>query len=328
MEDELIVVEKLNPVELFQNDGGMESVLTDIETKALAVVTSVETERGRKEIASLANRVARSKTLIDNIGKLMVADWKAKAKKVDAGRKRARDFLDTLKKTVRAPLTEWEAIEAKRKAEEEEREQAKVRVRVEELQSYGAIVSLFDTAAFTDAEYEERLSEAKAAYRGEQDRLAAEEAARKAEAERLEKIRVSQEGEAARLKAIQDEQNRILAEERAKIEAERSALEAEKKAEQERRDREEFERQAKVNAEQEAKAEAQEAKDRAEAEKKEKVRQEALRPDKEQLQDFASMLYSITGPELKDEMAIEIASDALSIIHEVAAMIGKRLRDI
>jgi len=324
MEDELIVVEKLNPVELFQNDGGMESVLTDIETKALAVVTSVETEKGRKEIASLANRVARSKTLIDNIGKLMVADWKAKAKKVDAGRKRARDFLDTLKKTVRAPLTEWEAIEAKRKAEEEEREQAKVRVRVEELQSYGAIVSLFDIAAFTDAEYEERLSEAKRAG----DRLAAEEAARKAEAERLEKIRVSQEGEAARLKAIQDEQNRILAEERAKIEAERSALEAEKKAEQERRDREEFERQAKVNAEQEAKAEAQEAKDRAEAEKKEKVRQEALRPDKEQLQDFASMLYSITGPELKDEMAIEIASDALSIIHEVAAMIGKRLRDI
>ena len=64
----------------------------------------------------------------------MVSDWKAKAKKVDAVRKHARDFLDGLKDEVRMPLTEWEAAEELRQEEEDRKEKVKIQARVDELQ--------------------------------------------------------------------------------------------------------------------------------------------------------------------------------------------------
>ena len=116
--NELIVVEKLNVPALFC-ENGMDKILKDIEAKATSFVTSTETAAGRKEIASIANRVARSKVLLDDLGKNLVADWKIKAKRVDEVRKQTRDFLDDLKTRVRKPLTDWELAEADRIAEHE-----------------------------------------------------------------------------------------------------------------------------------------------------------------------------------------------------------------
>lgn len=116
--NELLVVEKLNVPALFC-ENGMDRILKDIEAKATSFVTTTETAAGRKEIASIANRVAKSKVLLDDLGKNLVADWKIKAKRVDEVRKQTRDFLDDLKVRVRKPLTDWEQAEADRIAEHE-----------------------------------------------------------------------------------------------------------------------------------------------------------------------------------------------------------------
>lgn len=72
------------------------------------------TAQDRKEIASMAAKVARSKVFIDNEGKELVAGWKRQSKAVDVQRKRIRDELDDLKAKVREPLTNWENAERER----------------------------------------------------------------------------------------------------------------------------------------------------------------------------------------------------------------------
>ena len=107
-------VEDINPVAVFQEEGGDRKILERIEKAALAIVTDASTAKGRKDIASLAYKVSRSKTALDNAGKTLVDDWKAKAKVVDARRKRIRDSLDKLRDIVREPLTKWEEAETAR----------------------------------------------------------------------------------------------------------------------------------------------------------------------------------------------------------------------
>ena len=77
--------------------------------------------RDQKGIASMAYKVAQTKTLLDNLGKDLTADWKAKAKVVDEERKRMREELDALKDQVRTPLTEFENREKERVAALEKR---------------------------------------------------------------------------------------------------------------------------------------------------------------------------------------------------------------
>jgi len=102
------------PAEQIFDTGKLDEILKKVEIHVKSFVPDMETIKGRKDIASIAYDVARTKTTIDNIGKDIVADWKDKAKKVDIERKKARDFLDKLKEEVRKPLTDWENAEKKR----------------------------------------------------------------------------------------------------------------------------------------------------------------------------------------------------------------------
>jgi len=113
VENELIVVEELNAIDVFSK-GGVDEILQKIKEQVASVVPDVETIKGRKEIASIAHKVARSKTALDDLGKSLVAERKKEIKKVDDERKKARDFLDELKAEVRQPLTDWEETEEKR----------------------------------------------------------------------------------------------------------------------------------------------------------------------------------------------------------------------
>ena len=69
MKNELINVEamKLVPAALFVA-GGLEDLLGRIETEARALVPNTKTAKGRKEIASNAARIPRSKTYLDGLG--------------------------------------------------------------------------------------------------------------------------------------------------------------------------------------------------------------------------------------------------------------------
>lgn len=115
MNTELEAIEQRDPAKLFTAKG-IGPLLKAIEKEATAELPDVTTPDGRKAITSLAYKVARSKTTIDDLGKDYVAGIKQQAAVVDEVRRTARDFLDNLKGVVRRPLTEWEDAEAARVA--------------------------------------------------------------------------------------------------------------------------------------------------------------------------------------------------------------------
>jgi len=113
----LIVPEKINAVTIF-SEGKVDPLIEEITKKAKELVPDTSTGKGRDAIKSMAYKVTRSKTYLDDLGKQLVADKKAEIKKVEASRKIIRDKLDALRDKVKKPLTDWEVAEEKRKAEE------------------------------------------------------------------------------------------------------------------------------------------------------------------------------------------------------------------
>lgn len=71
----------------------------------------VSTKKGRDEIASLAYKVARTKTALDKQGKDLTEEWRTNTTKVNATRNKIKDRLEKLQTTVRQPLDDWEASE-------------------------------------------------------------------------------------------------------------------------------------------------------------------------------------------------------------------------
>jgi len=101
--------------------GGLDKILEKVEQDAISLVPDTSTEKGRKEIASRAHRVARSKTYLDGLGKDLVSELRDRVASVDRVRKAMRERLDDLKAKVRRPLDEWESDEKARKAAIERR---------------------------------------------------------------------------------------------------------------------------------------------------------------------------------------------------------------
>lgn len=109
----LVTIETLTPAIVF-SEGGVESIVSKLEAEVRAIPTDISTDGGRKAVASLAYKVARSKTALDDMGKELVSGLKAQAGKIDAERRVIRDRLDALKDEVRKPLTDWGNAEQKR----------------------------------------------------------------------------------------------------------------------------------------------------------------------------------------------------------------------
>lgn len=109
----LVVIDTLTPA-VFTEPGGIESIISKLESDVRSIDTDISTPAGRAAIKSLAHKVARSKTALDEMGKALVADLKKQTGAVDADRKIVRDRLDALKDEVRKPLTDWEDAEADR----------------------------------------------------------------------------------------------------------------------------------------------------------------------------------------------------------------------
>lgn len=110
---ELIVVESLNPVELFSGDG-LEPLLVRIETEVRSYLLDISTEAGRKEVASVAFKVARSKTTLDKMGKDLGEEYRQKINALNAKRNMAVSRLEALQHEIRKPLTDWENTEKAR----------------------------------------------------------------------------------------------------------------------------------------------------------------------------------------------------------------------
>ena len=117
MSNELIVPSKENALEVYQKQNGLDPFLEQIKQEIDSFVPDVTTKKGRDAIASMAYKVAKSKTALDDVGKELVADLKELPKKIDAERKRVREILDSWRDQVRKPLTEWEQAEEDRISE-------------------------------------------------------------------------------------------------------------------------------------------------------------------------------------------------------------------
>lgn len=104
--------------EAFISDEYIDRLITDIRQKATSVVGDVNTVKGRGVYISMASTVRRTKTVIDDAGKALVAEMKKRPALVDASRKKVRDALDELAVDIRRPATEWEEAKARVEAEE------------------------------------------------------------------------------------------------------------------------------------------------------------------------------------------------------------------
>ena len=107
---------KETALQVYSAANGLDPFLAKIREEIDGFTPDVTTRKGREAIASIAYKVARSKTALDNVGKDLVAELKEVPKKIDAERKRMRDLLEAWQAEVRRPLTEWEAAEEARKA--------------------------------------------------------------------------------------------------------------------------------------------------------------------------------------------------------------------
>ncbi|GKJ60424.1 hypothetical protein NUKP32_50110 [Klebsiella variicola] len=256
---DLVVIEKKNAMAVFTNNDQLDPLIEAIEKEARSLVPDVTTKKGRDAIASMAHKVARSKTYIDNAGKDLVAELKALPKQIDESRRVVRERLDALKDEVRRPLTEWEAEQERIKDEE-----AMNALHVEAL----AMNEDFDRrlAARIESDHEMALLM--------NDAFDREQAEKKAEAERQ---RIAHEEEIKRLaeeKAKREAAEQVQREIDAAAAREREAILAKERAEREQREaaeRAEREKQAAVEAER-RKAQEEADRIRREAEQREQAR--------------------------------------------------------
>lgn len=251
MSEALIPLESVNAVEVFTG-GGLDDLLARIRAEAVTLVPNVKTVAGRKEIASIAYKVSRSKTAIDDAGKALVADLKKQTGDIDSARKKARDTLDALRDEVRKPLTDWEEEQARI---ERERVEAEERARAE------AEAARLAEIARKEEEIRAREEAVRAAEEAERQRAAAEQAERE-RVEREARLQAEAAESAKREAAAAVER----AEREAREATERAAREA-AEAEQRAKDAAEKAEREKAEAVAAAERRAQEEAERAERER-------------------------------------------------------------
>ncbi|MBL0489571.1 hypothetical protein [Aeromonas veronii] len=246
---QLIVIEPTTAVALFTEGHGVAELLADIRQKASSLVPDVTTAKGRKEIASVAHAVARTKTYIDGLGKELTDQYKEIPKRIDANRKVLRDTLDALKDEVRAPLTQYEAAEDARVAALKERmiafadaKQATAELPSTELEHY---LQQIEAIAIDDS-WEEMTAQAGVAKDAAVLHLRTViEKAKEREAQAAELERLRQEAAARE----QEDRERRIAEQAAAAEAQRQE---QARLDAERREREAIEREQKARIDAEA----------------------------------------------------------------------------
>ncbi|HCC5989003.1 TPA: cell envelope biogenesis protein TolA [Enterobacter cloacae] len=256
---DLVVIEKANAMTVFKSADQIEDILQKVEREVMSFVPDVTTAKGRKEIASLAYKVAQTKTYLDGLGKDLVAELKEIPKLIDANRKTVRDRLDELKEKARQPLTDYE-VEQERIKQEEEAQRA-----AEELSK--KIEADHEMALLMNDAFYRELAEKKAEQ--ERQRIAHEEEIKRQAEERAK--REAEEKSAAEIAAAKKREEDAIA---AKAQAELLAKQEKEKAERDAKEaleRAEREKQEAIEAERK-KAQDEADRIRREAEAKEAAR--------------------------------------------------------
>lgn len=305
---DIVALVEATPVLVLTDKEKFSAFYKAMKAECDALEIDLETEKGRKAIASMAYKVARTKTAIDDAGKRLNEEARARINAVDESRREIRAQLDALKDEVRKPLTEWEQAEEARKAQVDEvmswlRGSAKVefdetatdiRARIatisattfapEIFQGYAVQAEALKTTAITSLVTIADRMDQEEVQRAELERLRAEAA------EREEQERRRREAEEAQ---------------RQREEAEKAEAEAKARAEAEQKAREEAAAKA---AEERARAEA-EAKARAEREAANRAHADALAAEKRRA-DEAEAAAKAEAVRIAREAAEQAAREA------------------
>ena len=75
------VPEKKTALEVYKTENGLDPWIAKIRKEVESFVPDVTTKKGRDAIASIAYKVAKSKTALDNLGKELVSELKELPKK-------------------------------------------------------------------------------------------------------------------------------------------------------------------------------------------------------------------------------------------------------
>lgn len=234
-----------------QVNEAFKTIYTKIEEEIAKLVPDVTTKKGREEIASLAYKIARTKTGLDEAAAAVTKDQKDIIDAVNAERKQMREDLDGLKSSVRAPLDAWEDAETERKKRVESAAKYLNAVHLyHDAEEATASVVQLDYLAVKDQEFTAEKYGDDAAMINDLKSLALDRL------HNLYMAKVKAEQEAAELEQLRREK------------AEREAAEAEKLAEEKRKLEEQ---QAAENAEKERQRLADEARAQAESDAAEKI---------------------------------------------------------
>lgn len=306
---DLVVIEKSSAMAVFTNNEQLDPIIEKIEKEARSLVPDVSTKKGRDAIASMAHKVARSKTYIDNAGKDLVAELKALPKQIDESRRIVRERLDALKDEVRRPLTEWEAEQERIKAEEA------ALVKAEEDRK--KFESDHEMALLMNDAFDREVAEKKA--EAERQRIAHEEELKRQAAEQAK--REAEEKAAADLAAAKKREEDAIA---AKAQAELLAKQAKERAVQEAKDaaeKAEAEKQAAIADEQrKAQEEADRIKREAEAKEAARLAEEKRIADEKAKREADVKHRKVVGTEIVNALTANTSISRDQAIEVLKAM--------
>lgn len=252
---------------------------------------------------------------------------------------KAKQVMELLTKEIEA-IAQFK--EDTRKRYDLEQKELKMQQRMIQVSKFSSETNRFEYENMTDESFALFLASLEKAYNekieAEAKAKAEAEAKAKAEAEARERMRLENE----RLRKEAEQKAAQLAEERKKAEAERKIAEAKAREEREKLQKEiaeqkakqeailkaEREAKAKIEAElkakQEAERKAEQMRQEAERKKAEAERQKQLAPDKDKLNNLATLLDNIELPELQSDEAKRILENTKALLGKVSTYIREK----
>lgn len=343
MTQEIAVIDNTAIAQAFATPSGIDVLIQRIKSEASAEVPDLTTKKGRDRIASLAYKVSKTKTLVDDFGKELVAEEKKRLALIDADRKKWRDECDKLRDEIRKPLTDWEQAEADRIQRHKDAIQQLRELATQTMGHGSAVIAAFiaqaeavtlgdhwhefaaeagkakdETLAILrlDLQRREQLEaeqaelarlRAEAARREQEDRdrRIAEEAAAKARADAEAAARAERDAIEAKARAERE------AAERARIASEQAEARAKAEAEAAKLREQDAERR-RVESEERAKREAHEAAERAERDRVAAVEAERQRAERQRIAEQEAAAKAQAEREANKEHMRRINREALA----------------
>ena len=324
MSNELQILNQNSIVAAFATKGGINELFERVAQEVRKEVPDITTKKGRDAIGSLAMKVSKSKKIIEDAGKALVAEQKAQIKLIDDDRIAVVKMFDALRDEVLAPRNAWEQAEKDRVAKHENAIKEitdfllpeNINVDAEILASNIRYLEKVPMGTMFE-EYEEKIKIAKfETLEALRTALVSREKYEAEQAE-LERLRLAEQ---ARLQREYEERIAKQAAENARLEAERKAQEELAKVEREKQEAIEREAKLKLEAEQaiireqQAKEAAERAAKQAEIDKQKAIEAERLRIQQQQEAEAVQAAKLEAQRKANTEHMRQINNDVLSAL--------------